>query len=206
MNKREFLRQLEDALAFELPEGMVRKNYEYYSSYIDNEVRSGRRIGEVMDELGDPGLIARSIIDAAKSGADGIPFTADDRDFRAEAVQAEEAREGVIDSSCGTFDEAGNAACEEPRTTAGGSEYGGSSRGSQWQTQGQTQAGSQQTGGWQPIHMHSYRFGCLTVLLVFFALTVIISTLLTALAPILLPILLVVLIIWFLRSISGGGR
>lgn len=201
MNKREFLRQLEDALAFELPEGMVRKNYEYYSAYIDGEQRKGRRLEDVMDELGDPALIARSIIDAAKSGEDGIPYTADDRDFRAEAVRAEEAREGSIDGGCGMFDEEGNAACEEPQTQ--GSSYGdGSASGSQWQGQ----RTGRQAGGWQPIHVHSYRFGCLTAALIFFALLVIISTLLTALAPILLPILMVAAIIWLLRSISGGGK
>ena len=82
MNKREFLSKLEEALVYELPPRAVDENLRYYSSYIDSEVKSGRSVEEVLEELGDPRLIARTIIDAVSSGADGIPGTADDVVYR----------------------------------------------------------------------------------------------------------------------------
>lgn len=82
MNKREFLSKLEEALVYELPPRAVDENLRYYSSYIDSEVKSGRSVEEVLGELGDPRLIARTIIDAVSSGADGIPGTADDVVYR----------------------------------------------------------------------------------------------------------------------------
>lgn len=78
MSKREFLSKLEEALIYEVPQRAVTENLRYYSSYIDSEMIKGRSEEEVLDELGDPRLIARTIIEAAKSGEDGIPGTADD--------------------------------------------------------------------------------------------------------------------------------
>ena len=37
-----------------------------YENYIDTEIRKGRREQEVLEELGDPRLIAKTIIDTAK--------------------------------------------------------------------------------------------------------------------------------------------
>ena len=78
MSKREFLSKLEEALVYEMPPRAVTENLRYYSSYIDSEKGKGRSEEEVLDELGDPRLIARTIIEAEKSGEDGIPGTADD--------------------------------------------------------------------------------------------------------------------------------
>ena len=73
MSKREFLSKLEEALVYEMPPRAVTENLRYYSSYIDSEKGKGRSEEEVLDELGDPRLIARTIIEAEKSGEDGIP-------------------------------------------------------------------------------------------------------------------------------------
>ena len=84
MNKREFIEKLRELLSFELPERLIEKHVSYYSSYIDEQKSSGRPEAEVLAELGDPQLIARSIIDAERSGSDGIPHTDDDRDYSGE--------------------------------------------------------------------------------------------------------------------------
>ena len=81
MNKREFLQKLTEYLSYELPLRYVEKNVRYYSDYIDDELGKGRTSKDILDDLGDPQLIAKSIIDAAKSGSDGIPNTPDDVDF-----------------------------------------------------------------------------------------------------------------------------
>lgn len=76
MTKDEFLRELEDALRGSISPSAVNENIRYYDEYIDTEVRKGRSENEVMEELGDPRLIAKTIIDTAvpeeKRGAERI--------------------------------------------------------------------------------------------------------------------------------------
>lgn len=63
MSKGEFLQGLQDALSGMVPPAVVQENLRYYEDYIRTEVKNGRRESEVMEELGDPRLIARTIID-----------------------------------------------------------------------------------------------------------------------------------------------
>lgn len=62
MGKREFLEVLGERLAEELPRELVINHLEYYENYIDIEIQKGRKASEVMTELGDPILIAHTII------------------------------------------------------------------------------------------------------------------------------------------------
>lgn len=71
MNKEEFLRGLQNALSGEVPPTVVRDNLRYYDDYIRTEVRQGKSERQVMDELGDPRLIARTIIDTTPGGGEG---------------------------------------------------------------------------------------------------------------------------------------
>ena len=64
MNRHEFLKQLEHALEAEMNPAKVREHVDYYRSYIAEEVKNGKSEKEVMDLLGDPWVIARSIIDS----------------------------------------------------------------------------------------------------------------------------------------------
>lgn len=63
MNKEEFLQGLQNTLSGEVPPAVVRENLNYYNDYIQAETNKGRSEAEVMEELGDPRLIARTIID-----------------------------------------------------------------------------------------------------------------------------------------------
>ena len=62
MNREEFLRGLENALSGNVPPSVVRDNLRYYDDYIRSERQKGRSEADIMDELGDPRLIARTII------------------------------------------------------------------------------------------------------------------------------------------------
>ena len=62
MNKTEFLQQLREALATDLSSRTVEENIRYYSQYISDEERKGRTEEEILNELGDPWLIAKTII------------------------------------------------------------------------------------------------------------------------------------------------
>lgn len=69
MTKAEFLEMMEQKLTGELDENTVAKTLRYYSEYIDSETRKGRSEEEVLEELGSPLLIARTILDTHVSGA-----------------------------------------------------------------------------------------------------------------------------------------
>lgn len=62
MGKREFLEILSERLSEELPRSMVIGHLQYYEDYIESEVRAGRAMSEIMEELGDPVMIAHTII------------------------------------------------------------------------------------------------------------------------------------------------
>lgn len=67
MRKNEFLSKLKEALENDLDSRAVQENMTYYSSYIKEEMAKGRSESEVIDELGDPWVIARSVIDMAEN-------------------------------------------------------------------------------------------------------------------------------------------
>lgn len=66
MDKKEFIEKLQRALASGLPSAQVAENVRYYQDYIEAEIRKGKAEKEVISELGDPRLLARSIIEANK--------------------------------------------------------------------------------------------------------------------------------------------
>lgn len=70
MRKAEFLSELEECLLEELSQAAVRDNLIYYDRYITSEVTSGRTEDEVLEELGSPRLIAKTIIEAAEAGGE----------------------------------------------------------------------------------------------------------------------------------------
>lgn len=66
MNRIEFIEKLQRALAGGLNSRQVTENVRYYQEYIDMEIRKGRSESEVLASLGDPRLLAKSIIEANK--------------------------------------------------------------------------------------------------------------------------------------------
>ena len=54
---------MEQKLTGELDEHTVGKTLRYYSEYIDSEMRKGKTEQEVLEDLGSPLLIARTILD-----------------------------------------------------------------------------------------------------------------------------------------------
>lgn len=67
MNRNEFLKKLSEALENDLSAPEVRENLEYYDSYIRSEIKNGKSEQEVLDMLGDPWMIARTIVDSAEN-------------------------------------------------------------------------------------------------------------------------------------------
>ena len=74
MDKKEFLDILYNQLSGQIPEGNVAAHVQYYRNYIEEEQRKGRTESEILAELGDPRLIARTLLDTEAS-ASGNPQT-----------------------------------------------------------------------------------------------------------------------------------
>lgn len=72
MSKREFLEILKDTLSQELPENVVNGHLQYYDQYISGEMRKGMDEAEVTGRLGDPRLIAHTILET--SGVSGSAY------------------------------------------------------------------------------------------------------------------------------------
>ncbi len=76
MTRDDFLTELEDALNGSVKPALVNENLRYYEEYIETEKRKGKSEDAVLEELGDPRLIARTIIDTAdtrdKRGMDAV--------------------------------------------------------------------------------------------------------------------------------------
>ena len=63
MNRSEFLETLRSQLTGQMHEGKVAAHVRYYEDYIQAQVRGGRSEQDVLAELGDPRLIARTLLD-----------------------------------------------------------------------------------------------------------------------------------------------
>lgn len=62
MTKQEFIEGIGRSLKGKIDDIEYMKQLEYYSSYIDDEVRKGKTEEEVLEALGDPRLIAKTIV------------------------------------------------------------------------------------------------------------------------------------------------
>ncbi|TCL54434.1 uncharacterized protein DUF1700 [Kineothrix alysoides] len=66
MTRNEFIETLQRVLAGSLSSSSVNENIRYYQDYIDMQIRLGQSEEEVIASLGDPRLLAKTIIEACK--------------------------------------------------------------------------------------------------------------------------------------------
>lgn len=69
MTKQEFLEKLRLALSGRVNSEVVTENINFYEDYINTEIRKGKLEENVLEELGDPRLIARTIADTTPQSA-----------------------------------------------------------------------------------------------------------------------------------------
>ena len=62
MTKQIFIDSLRRSLSGSLDYTVVNEHVQYYSDYIDAQIRQGKSEGQVMEELGDPRLIAKTLL------------------------------------------------------------------------------------------------------------------------------------------------
>ena len=70
MRKTEFLQELREALDGEVSVSVIQSNISYYDQYISQEAAKGRREEEVIEEIGSPRLIAKTIIDSSEGAGE----------------------------------------------------------------------------------------------------------------------------------------
>lgn len=83
MTKQDFLEGLRRYLTGSLDYRQVNEHLRYYTEYIDSQLRQGRSEEEVMAELGDPRLIAKTLTEM--EGADTL-----NGEYREEYIEDEE--------------------------------------------------------------------------------------------------------------------
>lgn len=72
MTKQEFISVLQKSLGGKVSSREIASQTDYYNEYIETQIRLGRAEEDVLLELGDPRLIAKSIIAAWGSASDEI--------------------------------------------------------------------------------------------------------------------------------------
>lgn len=72
MRKTEFLQELREVLEGEVPPAVIQSNITYYDNYITQESAKGKTEEAVIDEIGSPRLIARTIIDSSAAADDPL--------------------------------------------------------------------------------------------------------------------------------------
>lgn len=72
MTRFEFTKKLRKALSGRVSHTVVNENVDYYEKYIDTEIKKGRSEREVLEELGDPRLIAKTIIDTTEGAGETV--------------------------------------------------------------------------------------------------------------------------------------
>ncbi|RGS81864.1 DUF1700 domain-containing protein [Coprococcus sp. AF21-14LB] len=75
MTRSEFLEKLKEALADGMDSYIIQGHLNYYRDYIQEEVQKGRSEEEVLSELGDPWVIARSLLEAPGQGSAGESYS-----------------------------------------------------------------------------------------------------------------------------------
>ena len=78
MNKEAFIDTLRRALYGKVSDYELTDHVSYYEDYIRQEMNRGRSEQEVLEELGDPRLIARTILETSGMKAPEVEYTIDE--------------------------------------------------------------------------------------------------------------------------------
>lgn len=78
MDRNEFISALRAALSGKVPATTVEDNVQYYEEYIEVQLRQGKSEEEILAALGDPRLLAKTIIEANKYAEGTETYGGDD--------------------------------------------------------------------------------------------------------------------------------
>lgn len=219
VTRDEFLRKLRGELSQNVSDEVIQNQLQYYNDYINEQIRLGNAEEAVVEGLGDPRLLAKTIIDAAEAGGDvvanetpfryteaEINYNSDEEDlgYRGAAEDSESPQDKFFRRDQGPQrEEASDSETDSGEQTA----YDGQSveNGSH----GSRQNSHSHPWGSNPFgNTHVYTTsgtGCfvlvLITILVLYLLGMLLGGIFTLLSPVLLPLLVVVVILWFIKGI-----
>ena len=78
MNRYEFISTLRISLTGKVPTTTVEDNVQYYEEYIEIQLRQGKSEEEILEALGDPRLLAKTVIEANKYAEGTDTYGGDD--------------------------------------------------------------------------------------------------------------------------------
>lgn len=90
MDRQEFIDKLRISLKGKVSAEKMAELVEYYDGYINEEMRQGKTEAEVLELLGDPRLIVRSIVSASTNGESDMGSSS--ADYREETEEAPSVR------------------------------------------------------------------------------------------------------------------
>lgn len=173
MNKQDFLNKLRAALGGMIPANQVEDTIRYYEDYINTQERLGKTESQVLQELGDPRLIARSISDVYKAEHEG-KSAAEEKSRSTSYTAGDNGQRGYGSAGNGWNNQQGVAGFAGPNM------HGDSVMG-------------------KVIRMPGWLIA-LIVVLIFLLFFVVVFSILSFLAPVILVGLLVMLLVKFIRS------
>lgn len=91
MSKQEFVDRLRTALSGKISPALVEENARYYEDYINTQIRLGEAEATVLESLGDPRLIARSIV-----AAESVKTEGGDEERGYDGAEEHPGRRGII--------------------------------------------------------------------------------------------------------------
>ena len=143
MTKQEFIDSLGAKLAEELSTGEVLNQIQYYQGYIDGEISRGKSEEEAVDALGDPVLIAKTIIETPRSEASAYARAAEAQEdpYFEGAFEAENNGSGA-GFSYGHHEEDLSSSYGHHEYTASEGHYEGASEGRPWKEPGDRPEGA----------------------------------------------------------------
>ena len=94
MTRAEFLGELRETLSGNMSESEVQSNLAYYSSYIDDEVRNGKTEEEVLEELGCPFAIAKTLLRPYEN--EGKTYEEETKEIRREGQPVDDSTKKII--------------------------------------------------------------------------------------------------------------
>ena len=89
MTRAEFLESLRRALNGNMSAAAVEDNIQFYNGYFSSQAARGRSEQDVLRELGDPRILARTLIDAAERAGDARAHNANETQYRTSGYRAQ---------------------------------------------------------------------------------------------------------------------
>ena len=200
MTRDEFLQKLRTELVLNVSAGVIENQLSYYREYINGEMAKGRSEAEVIEELGDPRLLARTIIEAAEAGGDEValetPFRYTEEEINYNSDDEDRQYQGAQEDS-GSSRETYRSFGERTRNDGGAAQ--------EQSFDGQTVENNSRSYDREPQRPHIYTMGssgCILFVIFLVALLSLAGQLIGILfSPALMPVVVIAVLLWLFYSI-----